>query len=756
MKPIVKSFCVWTVCLCLLVGGLAVSAERWNYEDGVVPENWTHITSRSEVTATNILGPVNPNASQEAKNLYAYLCKLSDSDSFLTGQFDIANTNRSYEIVTEDFGFEPALYSARYVVNAGSGSDCSITRSAEPDEDGLYDISYPDDLLLCTDDSVEKVNNRMKQHYDNGNVLLIHSDSADRTVCGRAAVLRGKYSSANDAIIELDITNPDRDMDVYALWYRYQTDVMENLQKLEDMGVKAYLWRPWIEYNYSGFTGVTDEGREAFVRVFQQTVERMIDFGLTGFLVTYSPGGNNDTLTRNPGNDYVDSYSVTCYSDSGNLGRVANNNHSNYLWYVRTGKPIGLSEVSCRTGIWQDVEKQARASSYDLLSDLMTVYPRLSWINYWGDASYSPWNCDKDLRSGNDDGRMIMDSPYTLTLEEIPDYRDTAFTAPGVAQVRLKGESAGVYHGLEEREYSLSELKTMGIDPTRVETVRANDDYSIAFYTGDNCTGQEYCYVGSAKNLSADVTASFKSCRIALLQNLALDKDIWASDNDEDSYKANDGLLSLWEGTVGADGTCWLYVDLGEICNISYYTVRNAGATQRADMYNTRGFRFQYSHDAENWVTVSQVSNNTASVVTRNIEPVKARYFRLLITDPNKSVIASDAGIAMICELELYGVVVGGEEEIRQPDDDNNAGASEDGDMDWGIDNGNDTDADDTEKPEDDDGNSTTRKKVIRKVVVGSNTWIIMVAVAAGVAVLGGGTGLFFFLRRRKKMSEVK
>ena len=379
------------------------------------------------------------------------------------------------------------------------------------------------------------------------------------------------------------------------------------------------------------------------------------------------------------------------------------------------------------------------------------MYPNLTWINFWGDGSYSLQNSDESMANGNDDGRMFMDSPYTLTLEEIPDYRTTRFIAPGVAQVRLQGEGAGVYHGLEEREYSFSELKAMGIDPTRIESVRANTDYGITFFSEDHCGGTAYGFVGGTKNVAPSTVAKFRSCRIETVQNLALEKDIWGNDNDEESYKANDGLLSLWEGRLGADGTAWLYIDLGEKCTISKYSVRNAGATQRADMYNTRSFRVQYSNDAENWTTVSEVKDNSLSVVTRNIQPVTAQYFRLLITEPNRSTIAADLDVAMISEFELYGVVFNGEqtpEEIPGEDTDN----VEEDVIEPVIDTGDDTDSDDEPETSDDNADSTgKKKKVIRKVVTNDITWIIVAAVAAGVAVIGGGIGLFFVLRKRKK-----
>ena len=235
------------------------------------------------------------------------------------------------------------------------------------------------------------------------------------------------------------------------------------------------------------------------------------------------------------------------------------------------------------------------------------------------------------------------------------------------------------------------------------------------------------------------------------MQNLALDKDAWASDNDDMAYKANDGLLSLWEGKLGADGTAWVYVDLGESCTISKYSIRNAGATQRPDMYNTRAFQIQYSNDAENWTTVSQVKDNSLSVVSRNIQPVTARYFRLLITEPNRSTIAADWNMAMISELELYGVIHGvSQEPDTEPGDTGDDGDdiiepvidTDDGDGDAGDEP--DT-SDDSTKP------SGKKRRVTRTVVTNSNTWIIIVCVAAAVVLLGGGIGLPFFLRKRKR-----
>ena len=69
------------------------------------------------MTATGILAPINPYASREAKNLYAFLASLTDSQTFLTGQFDIQNTDDIWRRTVEQLGVEPALYSCRYTVD---------------------------------------------------------------------------------------------------------------------------------------------------------------------------------------------------------------------------------------------------------------------------------------------------------------------------------------------------------------------------------------------------------------------------------------------------------------------------------------------------------------------------------------------------------------------------------------------------------------------------------------------------------------
>ena len=73
MKRCVQTAFLLLVTLCVLLTALPASAELYNWKDGSIPATWNRLQSETEIDATDLLTPVNPNASREAKNLLAYL-----------------------------------------------------------------------------------------------------------------------------------------------------------------------------------------------------------------------------------------------------------------------------------------------------------------------------------------------------------------------------------------------------------------------------------------------------------------------------------------------------------------------------------------------------------------------------------------------------------------------------------------------------------------------------------------------------------
>lgn len=647
MKRCVQTAFLLLVTLCVLLTALPASAELYNWKDGSIPATWNRIQSEAEIDATDLLTPVNPNASREAKNLLAYLSILSDSGQIVSGQFDITNTEKAYNSLKEEFGVEPGLYSARYIVDEG------WSLLGKP---ALAPSQWEDSALAF--ENRESTNDLLQKHYEMGNILLVHADGVVRTICAELAMQNkpAEYPDPTNAIIELDVTNPDRDLQTYAAWMRFQGNVIASLQDLEARGVKAYMYRPWVEFNNYPFNGKNSVGYDAFVRVYQQTVQMLIDAGLTGFLIAYSPSCGSDTIQRYPGNAYVDTNAVTKYSDSEDLGSLDAKAFEAYDWYVRSGKPLGFSEWSCRTGEWEAMESQPRASVFSLLQSTLTYWPKICWVNFWGDGAYSPTDADGG-GLGNDDGTLYMNSPYVLTLDELTDYRTGEITPPGVVQLFTETDGAGDYVGLEERDYSAADLKALGIDLTRVRSLRTNTGYSITFYTGNDCTGKRYGYGFAETAITAAVAKNFKSCSVTGRNNVALGQsEIYAGVNDDNAWKANDGAFSVWSGDVTDKDTAWMRIDLGAVYQIGRYVIKTAGYADYADAYNLAGFDLEYSTDGETWTRIDRVEENTLPQIDRHVEPVMAQYFRLVFTDPNNVVGGSDTGVVTISEWELYGV----------------------------------------------------------------------------------------------------
>ena len=242
MKKICMYLLAFSLILSVCLSALTVSAEKFDWQSGIVPENWedSFVDEQAEVTATHILDPVNPNASPECRSLYAYLCQLRDTQTFLTGQFDLNGDARAYNWIVDDYGIEPALYSTSY--------DMQVV---EPVWDSEQEGKLLNTPISFSD--VDEANAMLKQHYDNGNVLLIHSDRAYRDIVIDLLIEKGVYPDVMGMIKEFDMTNPDRDMQAYTLWREHLRQRNAALKKLEDSGVKAYMFRELVEFNIQSF-----------------------------------------------------------------------------------------------------------------------------------------------------------------------------------------------------------------------------------------------------------------------------------------------------------------------------------------------------------------------------------------------------------------------------------------------------------------------------------------------------------------------
>lgn len=765
MKQSCKVALLLALVLCMLFTVIPVSAAKYDWADGVLPENWEEenlntVEEIDDVRATEILQPVNPNASKEARNLYAYLCTLTDSPYFVTGAFEYypGSSNQFESMTTENGGVAPAMYQT--FIRDGKINDPVFALDAAGNEtaellngDELYEFYDPYNLT-----DKEKTFQSFINYYNAGHIILVQagvSISVANTV-----LLRNKpaqYPTTFNAIVEYDQTNPDRDMQTYACYVAGRNHLIKHLKELENMGLKAYMLRTYVESNQYSNYGADDVGFGAFTRVFQQDVQAYIDGGLTGFLQTYSPGNTFEPLIHmNPGNSYLDIYGMTNYSDSVRcLGSYEPNRFASYKWYCNTGKPMGFTEWSGRAGSWETANSRPRGDFLRAIQDTLSYWPNVSFICNW--AGRPHWAIDDNGHyGGNDNTRLYYAVEHMLTVDEIVDYRTTEIAVPGVVQLFTTADGSGKHIAMEEKEYKAADLKALGIDLTKIRSLRTNTRYGITFYTNDDCTGDSYGYGSSRKNISADIAANFKSCKVVRMDNLALNNsEIYCSVKDNNAWKLNDGQVSSWSAdivedeNVAEDGTAWFYIDLGTAHEVSFYRLYLSSYAEAPEVYNLHSFELQASDDAENWTTVNQVKNNDLGKIERYFTPTTARYFRILVTVPNSSTI--DPNFVTVLDWELLGIEpgllytgatgTGDAEEEEFWDDDLYDDLYDEGDI------------LDEEDPET-DGSETEKKpnKRRKKTVVSIQDWTwIIVAIVAAVVVIAGGIVLFILLRRKKK-----
>ncbi len=614
MKKTFKALFATLLALTILVGGI-VSTQAISF--AVDPY----------LTATGMLEPVNPDATQEARNLLAYLSSLTQTNQFVVGQFDISTDEQVLKLLEKQYGTAamPALYSCRYILN--------------------------EDLTIA---NMDEANDLLEKHYNAGDILLVHID-------GIIGLNSFKAHGVKNRIVDCDITNPDRDMAVYEMWDTYFNNFFEALADLEKRGVKAYMVRDFVEFNHGSspdhtFYGTDQEGYDAFTRVYQQTVQRYLDSDLNGWLQTYSPISFGDTYDRYPGNEYLDVLGITLYTDYDN-SRFMEESFGSYDWMVATGKPVGLAEVSVRHGETGSAMK--RNTWYIGLQDMMAKWPRISWVNVWGNGSYSLNDVGPDGNplTGLDDGKAFLHSPFSITTANMADYRSGVWQNPGVAQLYTAANWEGAYIGLEQRVYTAAELKKMGITEKTLKSFKLNDGYGLYLYDGDNATGDYWGFPDSVRNVAGVMgDAKLKSLAIIRQSNIALNQnEIYASHNDDQAWMANDGAMSCW---TGEDEEGWLHIYFMNPVTINRYAVQNASAAGQTPLYNTAGWKLQYTLDGENWITVDEVTGNTAGTYTKSVAPFTASEVRLWITQPN-SAVGLEALKMAIAEFELYGMDLG-------------------------------------------------------------------------------------------------
>jgi hypothetical protein len=602
-------------------------------------------------TDVKALEPVNRNTTQEARNVLNYLGLLSTKKGLVSGFHDAINTNSpngdNYELVKKCLGVSGGLWSGALE----------------------WDINNQSFLTPETNTTWKLTAGKMLEHYNEGCIVLSHPDSMWLRKMQEIARKYGIDDQKNMPI-QYDNTNPNRNMEMYNF---YRDVVLKGqadwLEYLKNIGINCVMFRPFVETNGPWLYGSycdSEEGYAAFRNVWRQMYDYFYnERHLDNVLMVYAPSvyAPSATDTNMPdfyaGDEYVDVIAPTIYNSAQSNGTNTPEDFPDYDWVVSTGKPLGFSEYSVRSG--DAIAAQTTKDGFDWFNKLnstLMYYPATTFVSIYG-GSYSVLPNEFAIgKKGNINGAIFMNSPYVYNLEDLPNFKTGVFPSPGNVRFYNITNYSGNFKSLDIGNYTASDLSKKSIDVSSIKSIDLNEGTTISCFSGDNFTGTKWIFISDYPNLEKHgANKKIKSIKVeknTITQNVALDKPVMANDPDSPVYKINDGLLSKWD--TYKEVPSWVAIDLQGTYLISRWVVKHAGYNMEGDLFNTVDFKLQSSLDAEHWTDVDIVKGNRANGNKRDVTQFEANYMRLYVTKPNYSNLEIDKTRTAICELELYGV----------------------------------------------------------------------------------------------------
>jgi hypothetical protein len=123
---------------------------------------------------------------------------------------------------------------------------------------------------------------------------------------------------------------------------------------------------------------------------------------------------------------------------------------------------------------------------------------------------------------------------------------------------------------------------------------------------------------------------------------------VTASDETVKPKQAADGTFNTaW--TSSKEGDKWISFDLGTEYIVNRYILKNAGMDLADRSLNTTDYEVMVSTDGKTWTSADKVIGNTDDARDIDIDAVKARYVKFVITNPGKD------GTARVADVEIYG-----------------------------------------------------------------------------------------------------
>lgn len=302
-------------------------------------------------------------------------------------------------------------------------------------------------------------------------------------------------------------------------------------------------------------------------------------------------------------------------------------------------------------------ERQAEryAECFRVFAEYADVIER---VTFWGTNDRYSWI----NRADRPDHPLLFDKQYEIkpAFWAVVEPHELWCLTRGLYEgaAKLLDSSGSVVAKLIPGDYSVAELRSLGLDLSEVRSIELTKGYVMDVFSAFDFILEPVMYVGEARDIDLE-WAQKLIIRPASETNVLLGRPATASHLEERAARAIDGqLVSSWSPRF--EPPYWLSVDLGAQYVLTRWVVYHRGysgigGSQISGPINIADFRLQVSDDGVTWSDVDVVEGNTEYITDRVFAPVKARYVRLLVTKPSSFDHDKDL---VVYEWEVYGTPV--------------------------------------------------------------------------------------------------
>ena len=322
---------------------------------------------------------VNPNANEDARELFAYLCQCYGKVTLAGQVCDYGTTGPEFRAIHEITGKYPAIL-------------------------GLDMMDYTPSRTALGARGVA-VDQAIRFHEQGGIVAFCWHWNAPteylregRDDSGSPRWWGGFYT--RNSTFDVAAVMDGRDPEGKALLDRDIQEIARQLTRLQDAGVPV-LWRPLHEAS-GGWFWWGAQGPEACKALWIYLYDQLTNvYGLNNLIWVW----NGQNPAWYPGDAYVDVIGEDIYAANRSYG-AQNSKFMEVMAYTDATKMIALTE----NGVVPDIEQ------------MILTNARWAWFNTWcGDfvqrnGKYNEAYTEADML------RKVYDSEYVITLDELPDF----------------------------------------------------------------------------------------------------------------------------------------------------------------------------------------------------------------------------------------------------------------------------------------------------------------------------------------------